>query len=184
MKRRLAGLTLVEVLIAAILLALGLLPIALLHSTTSREGAMDRSELKATALASELIEEVRAMAEGMIGVPAMLAIPPENPFPELKRWLDVDELVTRAGQGCPLYPGCAALAEASRLYLGPPQAGFHRYLQVLRAPLRLGDQDSRSPRLLEIRVRVDYGQPGVDEAKWRQVVLDTMVSDEDLSADQ
>lgn len=145
---------------------------------------MDRAELHATALASELIEEVRAMAEGRIGVPAMLAVPTENPFPELKRWLDVDELLGRAGRGCVLYPGCPLLAEASRLYLEPVTPGFHRYLQVMRAPLLLGDRDTRNSRLLEIRVRVDYGQPGVDESKWRQVTLDTLVSDEDLSADQ
>ncbi len=172
--------TLVEVLIAAMIMILAVVPISYVFSTTVQETERDRQELIATALASEVLEQVRAMAVGQIGVRGMQKLPEDNPFPEFPNWLDLEQEQGRKGNGFPLMNHSEIHTESSRLYLQPGSRGFHRYLQVMRAPLSLKGAYSRSPDLLEIRVRVDYGADPEDPKTRRQVILDTLVSHEDV----
>lgn len=176
-----AGFTLVEALIATALLALGLVPIAFMNWTSARESSMDRMELVATNLATELLEQVRAIAEGRSGVTAMAPMPLENPFPQFPEWVDVEERLRQGGGSFPLLAACQTLVEASRMRLQPERPGYHRYLQVMQAPLRLGGAYVRSPFLVEVRVRVDYGPNLADAKSTRRLFLDTLISHEDVS---
>ncbi len=174
------GMSLVEVLIAAVLLALGLGPVGYLMFTAMAETDMDRMELEATTLANETLEQVRSMAEGRIRVPGMLVIPVCNPFPLYPEWVDVEKALKEYGPAFPLYRGCGSLEELSRMYIEPTRRGFHRYLQVIRPNLLLGEQIAYSPFLLEIRVRVDYGPSSEDPLRSRKIFLDTLMNHEDV----
>lgn len=176
------GLTLVEALIAGVLLAVGLLPVVFLRTTTTRETAMDLRQLEATALANELLEQVRAMAEGRIGVPAMGSLPCLNSFPDFPEWVDIEALLKGKAGAVSLLDATEFLRASSRVYLASPREGFHRYLQFMRAPLLKGDTYASSPHLLEIRVKVEYGPPGARPDAVRRIVLDTLVSDEDITS--
>ncbi|MBI3893676.1 MAG: hypothetical protein HY303_19325, partial [Candidatus Wallbacteria bacterium] len=142
------GFYLVEALIGAMLLAAGFLPIAYMWWTTNHETVMDQMELQATTLASELLEQVRAVAVGRVGVPNLMIMPVPNEFPSFPDWVDIDGRLALEGPGFPLFrPSSPLKEESSRMWLQPTQPGFRRYVQIFEAPLLLGGAYARSPYL-------------------------------------
>ena len=149
--------TLVEILVAAAVLATLLLPLLTLFSSTTRRVGTEVVFVKAAQLADELLSQVATVHQrlGRLDVvPGTGHVGGRSPNGEL----DVETyLRTFAGEdNVVLLPAAPADARGSRLHLTKTQRSFRRFLRI--SAVREADPVKNLTRdiLWHARVRVEY----------------------------
>ncbi len=153
--------TLVELLIAAVVLSVLCIPVYFLTFSTTRAGVMAAEELHAATLASEVIDAIRTLHTVTFNEDRkpLPAIPPgwsgleDHVSPttgETLKWRNLDNELCISGNAIPLY---LPLGEASNLFLQSAPEGIERLLRI-EYPQFYGESRDRS--ICRIRVLVKY----------------------------
>ena len=181
MQKRLAF-TLVELLIAASLLATFCVPVYFLIFSTTRSGVMAAEEVQASILATEILDAIRILHTNTFNEDRtpLPAIPPqwdkleEHTSPttgEKLKWRNLDLELKALGNCIPLN---IPLSEQSAMFLQANKEGYTRLLRI-EYPELYGDKTDKS--ICRIRVLVKYlirtsGKP--IEKSYEMVTLLTM----------
>lgn len=148
------GFSLVEVLIVAFLALVFILPFYWLFSHSVRWSARDLQQLRATVLATEVMEQIIGVHRHM---GSLFAIPPTGLSAGDE--LDLDAHAARYGlkNGFPLFPGRHETAMPSRCYLSTLPAGFRRQVRIQPRAVGLDLGPATTPPVLhEVQVRISY----------------------------
>lgn len=159
--RRKVAFTLVELLIAASLLATFCVPVYFLIFSTTRAGVMAAEEVQASVLATEVLDAVTTLHCNTFNEDRkpLPAIPPqwdkleEHISPttgEKLQWRNLDEELQSNGNAIPLY---LPLSNQSTLFLQKSKEGFTRLLRI-EYPQLFGNNSDKS--ICRVRVLVKY----------------------------
>jgi type II secretory pathway pseudopilin PulG len=166
-RRPAVAFTLAEVLVAAFVLAVLLVPVAHMFLTSAGGAGQDVREVAAASLAQEVLEQVIAAQRLSC---TLHAVPPENAQPgaagrapgaEQEKELDVDRWLAEFDRemGAPLFRTKAG-PRVTRMFLSPSRPGFRRFLSIV--PVATGrDRGSflAAPALYRATARVEFTTP-------------------------
>lgn len=190
---------------ASAVLTAVLIPLLYLLSQTVRGTEMSLDEVRATNLASELIEQMQVLPR-TVGWNAFNVRPEDNPPPRFPNYLSMapaggelpveghlfaspleaggrlpavaTEGWTKVGGAfCSPPPGVTdpLVAERSRLFLSPLPAGFERFVQA-HHPLVEPGTGAYDPLLTKIVVRVEFEEKFSGATRKRRIHMSTLVS--------
>lgn len=179
------GLSLIEVLVASIVMVALVLPLLMVFSGTIRTTEVSIQEVWAQHLATELMEQVKVMPFA-VGYEWLFERPFPNPPPQYPNFLSLaptgdmpcagfalptdldwalssqEELPTAnwTVTGAPITldtgsPPDPNIAERSRIFLSPLPKGFRRYLQIYR-PIRSLAPLANETNLMKVVVKVEW----------------------------
>lgn len=169
------GYSLLEVLIAAGVLVVFMIPVLLVWITAKGGAAQDVREVVAANLASEILEQVASIRRNngsLADIPA--AGGPED--------LDLETIREKDNKGwmATLFPTKWS-ARSSRLYLSPLPEGFRRFLKIEPAIVG-GDNGFYGPQILwRVRARVIFDTPHAGKMLEKSFVLTSYIFDEKRS---
>lgn len=168
------GFSLPEVMVAAFVMAVVLLPVLLMFMSSTSGAGQDVRELKAALLAQEVLEGVISSSRNL---PELHAMPPENETGPGTGEVDVDALWDghASEEGTPLYMGKCG-PRLTRMFLSPKQPMFHRFLSI--APEKVGKERGTAivtPVLWRVTARVHYTTPSAARDVEKDLVLSTFV---------
>jgi len=152
--------------------------------TSARGTAMAAEQVRASLLATELLENLRILSLTSLSseVNRLPAIPcwrhETIPKPYDKEpWADLDLAIEKEGGGTPLIPSSVRTIEATRMYVQPGNANYHRYFRIEYPSLY--PDNSRDQMIARIRVLVRYQVISTGRPLERWLELQTLVTLED-----
>lgn len=168
------GLTLIEILVGAAILAGVLLPLLSLFSNTTRLVGMEAAHVTAASMADEVMAQVGAIHRRLgrlAAVPSAAHVGGRSADGELD--LETYRRMFESQQGVVLLPGHFESARGSRVHLAPTRRGFRRFLTI--AAVSMGPaRPNRTPDVLwRARVRVEYDLVVSGADITREVLLDS-----------
>jgi prepilin-type N-terminal cleavage/methylation domain-containing protein len=155
MSRR--GVTLIEVLVGAAILAAVLLPLLSLFSTTTRLVGMEVAYVTAAWMADEALTQI-VHVHRRLGRLAQVPTEAHTGGRSRDGELDLDTYMRRFENefGVVLLPGQYEDTRGSRVHLSPARRGFRRYLTVQRVSSGPVRANRGLDLLWRARVRVEY----------------------------
>lgn len=168
------GLTLIEILVGAAILAGVLLPLLSLFSNTTRLVGMEAAHVTAASMADEVLSQVGAIHRRLgrlSAVPSAAHVGGRSGSGELD--LETYRRLFETQEGVVLLPGQYEDARGSRVHVAPTRRGFRRFLTVNAVSFGPARPNRTQDVLWRARVRVEYDLVVSGADITREVLLDS-----------